>query len=391
MVISKNFASYAALLLFLLLTTAASAAAPSYDIIDLGPLPRVADDVAVSLNASGQISYWVETAGGTAQAALWIHSRVQFLGSLAGCPNSIPHAVNDQGEVVGWVNTSANPVDSRSTTRAFVFRHGQMQALGTLGGRDSRALGINHKGQIVGSSDRADGMRHAFLFDGHTFTDLGTLPGGSFSQANAVNAAGHAAGVASRGPAVKHAVLWRDGRLTDLGTLPHGTASSAQAINAKDQVAGYSETPDGYHAFLVTQGRMQDLGTLGEEPSAACGMNDLGAVVGSSGVSASARHAFLWQKGRMADLNTRIAPDSGWTLIQAYAINNAGQIVCAGHRDREAAHVLLLTPHPGEFSHVLLPLSNASRKPIVVLANVSAIVGSAARLEPGQRPNPAQR
>ena len=55
----------------------------------------------------------------------------------------------------------------------------------------------------------------------------------------------------------------------------------------------------------------------------------------------------------MADLNTRIPADSGWTLVQAYAINNAGQIVCAGRRDREAVHVLLLTPLPGESPHAM--------------------------------------
>ncbi len=261
-------------------------------------------------------------------------------------------AVNDRGEVAGWANTSANPVDSLSTTRAFVWRHGQTQALGTLGGRDSRAFGINKKGQIVGVSDRADGTRHAFLFQRDAFTDLGTLPGGSFSQAYAINADGDIAGVAGIGSSGKHAVLWRRGRIIDLGTLPHGIASSAQAINSRDQVAGYSETPDGVHAFLVANGRMQDLGTLGDDPSLACGLNDQGQIVGASNVSPSARHAFFWQNGRMSDLNALVPPDSGWTLTQAYAINNAGQIVCAGHRARESAHVLLLTPVNSTGEHI---------------------------------------
>jgi len=41
--------------------------------------------------------------------------------------------------------------------------------LGTLGGNGSEAFAINNSGQVVG------GSQHAFLYDGSTMRDLGTL------------------------------------------------------------------------------------------------------------------------------------------------------------------------------------------------------------------------
>ncbi len=49
--------------------------------------------------------------------------------------------------------------------------------LGTFGGRYSYAYGINDSGQVVGHSRTSNGQIHAFLSDGSTMTDLGTLGG----------------------------------------------------------------------------------------------------------------------------------------------------------------------------------------------------------------------
>ena len=51
--------------------------------------------------------------------------------------------------------------------------------LPTLGGPSNRADAINERGEIAGSSDRADGSTHAFLYSGGTVKDLGTIGGGN--------------------------------------------------------------------------------------------------------------------------------------------------------------------------------------------------------------------
>src|SRR5215510_14995213 len=71
--------------------------------------------------------------------------------------------------------------------------------LGTLGGATSTACGINDRGQVAGNSAIASGELHAFLWDGGTMTDLGTLPGRAFSGARFINNRGQVVGSSSPG------------------------------------------------------------------------------------------------------------------------------------------------------------------------------------------------
>jgi hypothetical protein len=49
----------------------------------------------------------------------------------------------------------------------------------------------------------------------------------------------------------------------------------------------------------------------------------------------------VWDNGELVDLNERIAPDSGWQLSRATAINDRGQIVgCGVFQGQQAGFVL---------------------------------------------------
>src|SRR5512147_2550952 len=67
--------------------------------------------------------------------------------------------------------------------------------LGTFGGTESVASGINALGQVVGYARASDGRNHAFITgpNGIGMTDLGTF-GGSASSATAINASGQVVG-----------------------------------------------------------------------------------------------------------------------------------------------------------------------------------------------------
>jgi probable HAF family extracellular repeat protein len=304
----------------------------------------VADDVALSLTNSGRICYWIRTPQGAIHAAAWSLGQQDDLGAPKGFLSSIARGINQHSQAVGWAVSTFNPVDSLATTQAVLFDKHGVRLLGTLGGRDSRALAINDKGQIVGVAQTAQGYPHAFVFDRHHMTDLGTLVGGTTSIACAINSRGHVAGAADTGRTFRHAVIWRDGHIEDLGTLPGGQVSYATTINDKDQVAGFAETPVGYHAFVWANGVIQDLGTLKEDPSRASGINNHGEVVGSSGAGHYTLHAFLWRDGALIDLNTRIDQKLGWVLTDAYAINDSGQIAACGRQADHINHALLLVP-----------------------------------------------
>lgn len=147
--------------------------------------------------------------------------------------------------------------------------------LGTLGGTyggpganlglDTN-LAMNNRGQVVGASTLAgDLVAHPFLWNHGVLLDLGTL-GGDNGSANWINEAGDVVGEADLpGSVVHHAFLWRNGEITDLGTL--GSTSFAEAVNSSGQVVGRSRTGSPtsslQHAFLWEHGGpMIDLNTL---------------------------------------------------------------------------------------------------------------------------------
>ena len=71
-----------------------------------------------------------------------------------------------------------------------------MKDLGTLGGTESVAHAINNSGKVVGEAQVSTNDRHAFLYSGGQMKDLGTL-GGSGSSANDINDSGQVVGRAT--------------------------------------------------------------------------------------------------------------------------------------------------------------------------------------------------
>ena len=86
--------------------------------------------------------------------------------------------------------------------------------------------------------------------------------------------------------------------------------------------------------------------TFGGESNYAWGVNNLGQIVGYSHFSDELTyHAFLYDEGAMYDLND-LAPNSGWELREAQAINENGWIVGSGVNQFGQTHAFLATPNP---------------------------------------------
>jgi probable HAF family extracellular repeat protein len=196
--------------------------------------------------------------------------------------------------------------------------------LGTLGGRESHAYGMNDRGQVVGDAITATGASHAFLWDKGVMTDLGTL-GGTGSAARAINDRGQVVGLSTIATGEVRAFLWEKGVMTDLGTLTGVGNSAAQGINNRGQVVGWSNTAtDAGHAFLWDKGHMIDLGALDDGNTSASAINDDGDVVGSAWLAnQDVNRAFLWKNGVM----TALEPLPGDSEGAASSINSRGQVV----------------------------------------------------------------
>lgn len=73
--------------------------------------------------------------------------------------------------MVGYAQTTGN-----AAYHAFLYEHGAMTDLGTLGGTRSFALGVSAAGQVVGyAQTTGDAVSHAFLYEGGVMLDLNDL------------------------------------------------------------------------------------------------------------------------------------------------------------------------------------------------------------------------
>ncbi len=311
------------------------------------------------------------------------------------------YAINELGHVAG--ETELRNGDHH----AFRWTPDGLTDLGTLGGPSSRAFGLNASNLVVGEAETADGSTVACIWRNdepagiatggtvYAVNDSGAMAGvvneaaalwtspesapqsitarGAIGIAFDLDPAGRVVGQAEAAEAedrVSRAFLFQNGVTAALADLGRGLSSSAQAINRNGAIAGFFEPARGQtHAFLFDTNGLRDLDTLNNAYSAAYGMNNKGAVVGVMFNSPSDDDvAFLWSDGSMYNLNDLLDTRENWNLVEAWGINDAGQIVGYGIKNG-TERALLLTP-----------LENAvGRLPRVRLTSDS---GSATLIEP---------
>ena len=340
---------------------------------DLGTLPGGVNSLADWSNNAGEVAGISENGRidpllGIPQGrgVLWRKGgQIVNLGTLGG-HESLAAYINNRGQIAGWAaNRKRDPFSLfgwGTQTRAFLWHKGIMRDLGTLGGPDALAVIVNNHGQVAGTSytnsrpnpDTGIPTQDPFLWTHGTMVDLGTL-GGTFGFATTLNNRGQVAGQSNlAGNQTAHPFLWSRGKLTDLGTLG-GTSGTAIWMNNAGEVVGGATTKadKASHAFFWRKGKMTDLGTInGDTCSVAHFMNSRGQVVGTSGDCGGPqfleKHGFISERGgRMIDLNRFVPKGSHLTITDGETINNRGEIAGSGMLPNGDFHAVVLIPCNG--------------------------------------------
>jgi probable HAF family extracellular repeat protein len=342
---------------------------------DLGALPGVNDSTPTWISDSGLVA-GIGTNGAidpltglaVLRGVLYKRGSVIDLGTFGG-NESIANAVNNGGQVVGCAATAVpDPYGSMCSgqgpqqSRAFLWKDGVMQDLGTLGGPDAVAVLVNEKGQVAGFSltnstpNDVTGIptEHPFLWENGTMRDLGTIGGTAVEQINAINSRGQIVGSMNvAGDQSFHPFLWDGQTLKDLGTFG-GLWGRANSLSDAGAVVGWACTGESMqcisvHAFLWQRGTMTDL-TMSDVGGRGCNdvafsVNSRTQIVGSSDDCAGNTSAFLWENGSPVDLNTLVISNpSGAQLIEALDINERGEIAAHGVLPNGDLHAFLLIP-----------------------------------------------
>src|SRR5450631_1079677 len=147
------------------------------------------------------------------QAAPAANFTVANFGAISAYPTDVV-GVNSNGDIIANDLYNAPP-SIISLQRAYLRSFDAWAPLGSLTGGSTAAYGINDSATVVGTTNTADGQ-HAFLFKDGTMKDLGMM-GGSGSTATAINTAGVVVGYVRLG--ADRAWLYDGETTTDLGTL----------------------------------------------------------------------------------------------------------------------------------------------------------------------------
>jgi probable HAF family extracellular repeat protein len=307
------------------------------------------------------LSFGGQPARGASAPATTATWTITDLGTLGG-PESIAYGVNDAGVIVGQAQIPGRT--GAEYFKAFLYRDGQLQDLGTLGATASNhytvlseARGINAVGQVAGMSQLeqpvggGNNPRHAFLWEGGTMRDISGGTSESFAQA--INNAGTVVGVASGGPQYPFIVTAAGGlqNLYGLGCTfrsDHQRDGAAFGVNDAGQIVGSAPLegtlPDVLrHAFRCTPTApatgtyvIQDLAPLGTQNSIAYAINQKGQSVGwARGAFDGVTEAILWDSAGSAQRlgvvpAGKVMPIDGAESI-AYGINDIGWAVGTYH------------------------------------------------------------
>ena len=201
------------------------------------------------------------------EPVVWTNGKIYALPTFPGDTDGVAAALNDKGQAAGASGTCSpfNPNSGLYLTEnhAMVWENGKGTDLGNLGpnglpGAGNHACAINNRGEAVGHvTSTANTV--AFIWSREKgMTGLGTLPGDLASFALGINDEGQVVGQSiSPDFSTFRAFLWLNGSMIDVNTLVTSNTAklyllSGVSINSRKEITGLAVDGAGaFHGYLA--------------------------------------------------------------------------------------------------------------------------------------------
>ena len=309
----------------LLFSFCITARAQKFSVVNLGTLGGKSSK-AYAINDRGYIVGEAMTRKGSTSAFIWHNGTMRAL-NASGSKKSRAVSINIKNYIVG-------DVLKNGVHRACVWNHQtKYKLLSGISTKRSFAAKINDNGMIAGTSANAEGHIHGVLWQNEHMIDLGTL-GGVESRALGLNNRGQVIGDSETSLNDKntHAFLWQQGKMTGIQPAYHmGGNSYGIDINKNGYVLGWIYSQDDEVSFIGKHNRIKLLPSPeGLRSFRARDINDRNVVVGNALDRNNASRAVMWKNNKAIDLNSLIPKRSGWRLSEALGVNDQGHIVGYG-------------------------------------------------------------
>ncbi len=354
-----------------IVTCTAGAPAASYHIVRIGSLGGT-DTRAMDINDAGQVVGTSTLEGDLVTRGFAFDIRQDApprrLDGINVDSATCANAINSAGDIVGQ-----NIDVAASVSTAILWGTGGITDIGAdLGAAASTALDINDAGTVVGMAAPEVGFSDGFIWEGAgRGLFVGTLEGRQGGANRSINNRGLVVGNSFffGSPDQAHLVTHSEqGYASELISAPYPGIGVAGSVNDSGVIVGFANLKFGPHtAVIFTPGAdtyFIDLGTLPDAASSeAADVNEHGVIVGSSGDHPewTGSHAFVFMDGTMHDLNTLVVDAAGeWSeLIQANAVNDAGEIVGYGRTKDGNISAFVLVPDEALPAHFVRGDTNA--------------------------------
>jgi probable HAF family extracellular repeat protein len=192
---------------------------------------------------------------------IWVKQKMADLGNLGGL-GGCAASINERGQVVGY-----SDMEGDMHQHAFLWENGTIIGLSTLGGGDGGANVFDEDGEIAGLAFLTGGQAlHATAWKNGVIKDLKTAEGDPCSVALGMNSRGQVVGSSGDCDLVSNqrAFLWENGAIVDLNSLvPAGSGlplEVASQINKRGKIEGFGvlESGDPRAFVLIPQDRDGD-------------------------------------------------------------------------------------------------------------------------------------